>query len=105
MVNKNYVDALKKEVESLERRLAGIKGTLCSESAVYKKNFCFTGILDGYTRREAQNLVVREGGRIHENPQWDTDYIVVGIRPGSKSESRYGKKINQATWEAMTLGL
>ena len=44
----------------------------------------FTGALERFTRREAQELVEGAGGRATSSVSGETDYVVVGEEPGSK---------------------
>ncbi len=48
------------------------------------KKFVFTGELEKYTRREAQDLVESLGARAVNSVSKNTDYVVVGENPGSK---------------------
>ncbi len=59
------------------------------------KTFVFTGALEGFTRDEAQELVMRLGGRVTSSVSKKTDYLVVGKDPGSKYDEakRLGVKI------------
>ncbi len=50
------------------------------------KKFVFTGELEKYSRREAQDLVERLGARAVNSVSKNTDYVVVGQNPGSKFE-------------------
>lgn len=50
------------------------------------KKFVFTGELENYSRREAQNLVEKLGARAVNSVSKNTDYVVVGENPGSKFE-------------------
>ena len=50
------------------------------------KKFVFTGELEKYTRREAQELVERLGARAAGSVSKNTDFVVVGENPGSKFE-------------------
>jgi DNA ligase (NAD+) len=48
--------------------------------------FVFTGELSGYTRREAGERVESLGGRSTSSLSGNTDYLVVGEKPGGKLE-------------------
>jgi len=38
------------------------------------------------TRDQAKDLVIRRGGRVSSAVSRKTDYVVVGVEPGSKAE-------------------
>jgi len=48
--------------------------------------FVFTGALEGFTRREAKELVEGAGARAGSSVSGETDYVVVGESPGSKAD-------------------
>jgi DNA ligase (NAD+) len=48
------------------------------------KTFVFTGRLEGYTRREAEDLVASLGARAASSVSGRTDYVVAGENPGQK---------------------
>jgi len=50
------------------------------------KNFVLTGSLSGLTRSEAKDKIKALGGKVKENVGHETDYVVVGVEPGSKYE-------------------
>jgi len=55
-----------------------------AESPVRGKTFVLTGALPHLTRKEAEELIKRAGGRVAGSVSRNTDYVVVGENPGSK---------------------
>jgi len=56
------------------------------ESELSRKNLVFTGSLKDFTREQAAEEVIRRGGRVSSAVSKNTDYVVVGEKPGSKLE-------------------
>lgn len=56
------------------------------ESELSRKNFVFTGSLKDFTREQAAEEVIRRGGRVSLAVRKNTDYVVIGKKPGSKLE-------------------
>ncbi len=48
------------------------------------KSFVFTGALEHRSREEAGELVLQHGGKLSGSVSKKTDYVVVGVDPGSK---------------------
>jgi len=49
------------------------------------KAVVLTGGLDGFTREEAERAVEERGGRVTSSVSKKTDYVVVGVGPGTKA--------------------
>ncbi len=54
------------------------------ETPLAGKTFVFTGALSRLSREEAKALVTRRGAKVSSSVSNKTDYVVVGIDPGSK---------------------
>jgi DNA ligase (NAD+) len=66
------------------------------------KTFVFTGALENYSRSEAKKRVEDLGGRTTSSVSGETDFLVVGKKPGSKLEDadQHGVKvIDEAEFE------
>ncbi len=50
----------------------------------YKKHFVLTGTLHHYSREEAARLIKERGGKIMNSVSANTDFLIVGEKPGSK---------------------
>ncbi len=91
---RNYFEN-KEHVALVENLLdAGVTIKKESKAASNKfngKNFVFTGTLQTLSRDDAKNLVRKQGGEISSSISKNTDFIVVGEKPGSKYEK--AKKI------------
>jgi len=57
------------------------------------KRFVFTGELERYTRREAEQLVEQRGGIATATVSDDVDYVVVGRDPGRKLDEARRKNV------------
>lgn len=87
--NRRLIDNLKK---------AGLKfetEKVIADGPLKNKTFVFTGELSSMTREEAQAMVRKLGAHPSSSVSKKTDYVVVGIEPGSKYEKakKLGVKI------------
>ncbi|MFQ5714108.1 MAG: NAD-dependent DNA ligase LigA [Candidatus Scalinduaceae bacterium] len=55
-------------------------------SNIAKKSFVITGTLNGYTRKEIEDVIKNLGGKVSSTVSSKTDFLVVGESPGSKLE-------------------
>ena len=58
------------------------------------KNIIFTGVLEKYSRDEAQNIAKKLGAKILSSISKKTDYVVYGKNPGSKLNKAKEMNIN-----------
>lgn len=68
------------------------------------KQFVLTGVLAKHTRDEAKELIVNAGGWVTSSVSKNTDYVLVGEKPGSKLEKAKSigiKIIDEKAFEKM----
>ena len=66
--------------------MAASEGEAVREAPLAGKMVVVTGVLQSFTRTEAQELIKKLGGRPAASVSKKTDYVVVGESPGSKHE-------------------
>jgi DNA ligase (NAD+) len=74
-----------------ELKKAGVNMTesparTAAQGPLVGKKFVFTGELEKLSRREAREVVKRLGGEVMSSVSPKTDYVVVGLQPGSKHD-------------------
>jgi DNA ligase (NAD+) len=77
--NRRQIEALQKAGVSMRE-----EGVTAGPRPLAGKIFVLTGGLEGFTRDEAKNLIIRQGGRVTSSVSKKTDYVVVGKDAGSK---------------------
>jgi len=87
--NLNVLDSLEKagvnvQPSRTERKSDTLKG----------QTFVFTGKLQSYTRQEARDLVEELGGHSTSRVSSETDYVVVGEKPGSTYDDARNQGVN-----------
>ncbi len=55
-------------------------------SDIAGKSFVITGTLNGYTRKEIEDIIKSNGGRVSSTVSSKTDFLIAGESPGSKLE-------------------
>ena len=55
-----------------------------TDQSLAGKTFVITGVLEGFSRKEAQGMIKSAGGKATGSLSRSTDYLVVGTKPGSK---------------------
>ena len=66
--------------------------------------FVLTGALEGYTREEASEIIMREGGKVSSSVSGNTDFVLAGGEAGSKlkkAEALGVKIIGEGEFEEM----
>jgi DNA ligase (NAD+) len=61
-------------------------------SDIAGKSFVVTGTLNGYTRKEIEDIIKGLGGRVSSSISGKTDFLIAGESPGSKLEK--AEKLN-----------
>jgi DNA ligase (NAD+) len=64
----------------------GINPQIKEKGPLDGKQFVFTGSMESLSRDEASNLVLDKGGIVSNTVSKNTDFVVVGKKPGSKFE-------------------
>lgn len=59
-------------------------GQAVHDGKLVGKQFVLTGTLPNLTRKEAQEMIESQGGKVSSSVSKKTDYVVVGADPGSK---------------------
>ncbi len=77
--NRRQIEQLRKVGVSMKE-----EGVIAGPRPLAGKTFVLTGTLEGLTRDEAKDLIVRLGGRVAASVSNKTDYVVVGNDAGSK---------------------
>ena len=77
--NRRQIEQLRKAGVSMRE-----EGVTAGPRPLAGKIFVLTGTLEGFTRDEAKDLIVRQGGRVTSSVSKKTDYVVAGKDPGSK---------------------
>jgi DNA ligase (NAD+) len=82
-----------KLIQALKEK--GVSPSIKRTGPLEGKQFIFTGSLENITRGEAKEMVERSGGIVSGSVSKNTDFVVVGEKPGSKFEKamKLGLKI------------
>ncbi len=79
--NKKLIDKFKKAgVKVMEEKITK------NSSRLADKSFVLTGTMEAISREEAKDKIREMGGDVSSSVSKETDYVVVGLEPGSKYE-------------------
>lgn len=70
-------------------------------SVVAGKTFVITGSLPTLSRKDAESLIKRSGGRVTNSVSSNTDYVLVGENPGSKLDRAVELDVPRVTEEEL----
>ena len=80
---KNVINKLK----DADVNISAIRKEAKTASNITGKSFVVTGTLNGYTRKEIEDLIKNLGGRVSSAVSGKTDFLIAGESPGSKLET------------------
>lgn len=112
VVAESVVNFLKQEEnrKTIDRILASgvriLQETVQHQGDLEGKVFVLTGTLQTLTRGDARGIIERAGGKVSGSVSRNTDYLVVGISPGSKLNKAKDlgvEIIDETTFRKMTM--
>ena len=80
---KNVINKLK----AAGVNLSAIRKEAKTASNIAEKSFVVTGTLNGYTRKEIEDIIKNMGGKVSSAVSGKTDFLIAGESPGSKLET------------------
>jgi DNA ligase (NAD+) len=80
---KNVINKLK----AAGVNLSAIRKEAKTASNIAEKSFVVTGTLNGYTRKEIEDIIKNLGGKVSSSVSGKTDFLIAGESPGSKLET------------------
>ncbi|MDP8216788.1 MAG: NAD-dependent DNA ligase LigA [Candidatus Kaelpia imicola] len=87
----------KKVIYKLKKAGLNLRSKRAKSDTLKGKRFIITGTLKGFSRKEAENAVKLNGGRILSTVSSKTDFLVVGENPGSKLKKAKELKVKIIT--------
>ena len=54
------------------------------KSQLQDKRFVLTGTLESYSRKELEEMIISAGGKTSSSVSKNTDYVIAGVKAGSK---------------------
>ena len=88
-------------------RTTDLRPGTAGPSPLRGKIFVLTGAMEGFSREEAKEAILKKGGKVTSSVSRNTDFVVVGKDPGSKLEEakRLGiKTLNEGEFQALLQG-
>ncbi len=87
------------ELQALGVKPKERKSEIVPETPIRGKTFVFSGTLSKFSRKEAEDLVRKNGGEVAQVISSRVDYLVVGENPGSKLDAAKKKNVSILTEE------
>ncbi len=84
--NSHTQDVIKK-LKAAGVNLSAIRKEAKTASNIAEKSFVVTGTLNGYTRKEIEDIIKNLGGKVSSAVSGKTDFLIAGESPGSKLET------------------
>lgn len=100
----NIFEIDKLRAQGINMRIKDMPGEALEEQIFEGMTFVLTGSLEKYTRKEAQDIIEKLGGRVSGAISRTTSYLLLGSEPGSKYDKAVllGVKImNEEEFERM----
>jgi len=88
-------------------RTTDLRPGTAGPSPLRGKIFVLTGAMEGFSREEAKEAILKKGGKVTSSVSPHTDFLVLGKDPGSKLEEakRLGiKTLNEGEFQALLQG-
>jgi len=97
----NYFDSIKNQELIAELKSFGVNMTYNKEETlshemITNKKFVITGTIEGITRDEIKEIILKYGGTTSDSVSSKTDVVIVGENAGSKLEK--AQKLNIEIW-------
>ena len=84
--NSNTKDVINK-LKAAGVNLSAVRKEAKAASNIAEKSFVVTGTLNGYTRKEIEDIIKNLGGKVSSAVSGKTDFLIAGESPGSKLET------------------
>lgn len=94
--NRDLIEKLRQGGVKMEME---VKDEVAANASLVGQTFVFTGSLEKLSRSEAQEMVLKRGGKVSSSVSKKTSYVVYGADPGSKYEKAVELNVKTLTEE------